>query len=132
MANVTEEIGRVMSTVKPIVVGAWVLALLVTGCSGGSAGGSEDQSVPQAPSRFDDAGATGTYDCTDRVVVVNGADSRIDLVGECKAIEVNGEGSEVTVESAETIFVNGGDAHVTYQGEPEVFVTGQGSTAEQG
>lgn len=83
------------------------------------------------PNTFNDEGASGTYECGNQNITVNGEDSDLHFTGACGTVVVNGARSTVVVDDAAVIVVNGEDAAVTYSGDPEVVMNGEGASAEE-
>lgn len=127
-----------------LLTGALMIAL-ATGCGGGDdpttpapAGSEAGPGAPQppandsgvAPAAFNEDGATGTYDCAEQNVTINGHDADLHLTGPCAIVVVNGERSRVVIDDAQLIVVNGEGSEVTYAGEPEVVVNAEDASAE--
>src|SRR5690606_8310985 len=110
-----------MGTRVPAVLLAAVLAVLGAGCGGDDDGGDDgsggDQTTAPAPppqtspvdepgavaNTFNDQGASGTYECQEQNITVNGEDSDLRFTGPCGTVVVNGDRSTVVVEDAEVI-----------------------------
>lgn len=92
--------------------------------------GGTDTDVPEAPDVINAIGEDQTFTCNGKSVIVNIGSVKLELLGECGTVTVNGVEAEVYVENATAIAINGSDVTVTYGGEPEVTINGTNSTAD--
>jgi Protein of unknown function (DUF3060) len=111
--------------------------VLAPAAGGGSAGGAPAAgNTPVAPSPINQSNLNTTFDCGGKPVIVNGSSNRLQLVGRCASVTVNGSDCVIRVSTLGAAAVNGDRSTVLWKAgldgrEPTVAVNGAGSTVKQ-